>query len=277
MAQLILPSRWRKQPTVPVGINWGHPLALKLQNFTTIIHGVPFELCSRTDATFTSGVNTPQVDGRGYPAQFLELTANDTGIVTSKQTSTTTVSNTFFVEFYKTVENTTLKCIASLSTSSFRFNVDADSASAGRLRAIYDGATDGNTYVDSVLSNDTVYSVAATMAGTANSAPQLYLDGSLLSPTSSTNVVSPTTTAVSTIYYGSNVGTAELDGGVSVGAFWDKVLSDAEIQALYENPYQFLTPIRRKLYFFSAVVDTTPLIKRAYGPDGQRMNPTVRM
>ena len=286
MAGIINRRRWTTQPTRPLQVDWSHPLARGLIECGYVLGGLaPYSAVAGPVPTI-NGTGTPGIRTHGHgitvnaSPNYISLARNisASGLVASSMVRTTVES----------LSAAAILLASSGTTSTNYAGHFMDVATSGALNGNYGdnaGAGGPNRRTASSATGVVVAGVPATFAFVCRAAADwsLYKDGrNLGTPTYSgtTNVYAPGA-GLGTINF-RNAGSTYGNQTASSWAHWSRALNDDEMQALYEAPFQFLQPIRRRVWVavggtpaFSSTSDTlafasqsvTAIAGRASGAD----------
>lgn len=269
MAQF-LAQRWRRQPQGPVAVDWGNPLTRGLK--------AAFDLRTVRDLVTQTG---PSLDtastvvnwqgvGKTFPSttttQFAHrsnyaLTGPMTAFVLA---DINTLSN--YTQFISKEQNAT-------TNVAYEFRCGVGSATGSELVLVE--ATAGGEFAiwctfPSVVSAGFSGSVAFTRdSGIVNGGNRNFFangkkfSGALSYSSGSTSIGDD---GASAVIFGSRVdAVTRLDGRVYLASLWDRALSDSEIAALSENPWQLFRAPRPIIY--SLPSSTVPVLSAATAID----------
>ena len=214
------------QPKVPVGIDWSNPLTVGLlsvmvgRNANSVLNG------SRTNVGSSQVVAGFGVSAKGF---------------TSAPTIPDSLPN-------GSLKKLSVFALVRNPTDTSAHNIFADTVADGLQVRTSAGAiqlvrkTVAVSITAGTVANTETFSVAATVTGTVN---KLYKNGLFLA-SDATNPVSASTSALAVGSDGS--GGNFWSGDIGFIATFDRVLSDAEIKSLSENPWQIFQPAARAIW-----------------------------
>lgn len=269
MPVIVVPTRWKRQPTSPQKVDWRHPLADKLTEFGYVLGGIgPYSAVQptqRANYVYVSGTGTPANTKHGN-AITVSGTGNYINFNRNISAPTQVASGWVRTRVNSLSAIGILLSSASASTTNY-YGHWVQHNTAGGLVAFYgDGAgTATSNYrralVDSVVSAGEDASFAFVCRAATDWS--LYKNGANLgTPTySGTATAYATGTGNGTINYRDAV-VAYGDQSASTWAYWSRALTDAEMRALEEAPFQILVPDRRRIWV-------------AVGVGGQTLTPSV--
>jgi hypothetical protein len=254
---IILPHRWRRQPTSPVGIDWSHPLAQGLKRAYSFpwVGGYDAVIGRPAGLTGTGTVNVAIKSG----AVNLDIAANDswaslgpaedwygpfTVIWKMTMASITDPWGTVFCKFSSGTTTSQLGWGRNSNTSAyFQFS---------------SGANDNFTSAD--LSGDIGVPVIGCLVantGAAGRTISYYRNGRFVQTVSS---IAPMPTGASNLYL--SYPNAAYDGVISFEFFnyWGRAFNAQEIAAFADAPYSIARPITSRIYVPSAGTGNTPTL-----------------
>jgi hypothetical protein len=258
---LYLPQRWRRQPQIALGINWGSPLSSDLQLVYTRDVLLERKKTSSVSSRYASngGINATSA-GLGYKiggniADYVRFDTNYVLPAASPCTLEALVIGSSFPPLTTTV---------TLSTAS---NTNGDvGLGGGTVRSLlnYPGADPcnmswwaSNIDYNSAQTNiaNSLQHIVLTKAAGTNSALTItvYRNGVTIASGAGTG----TDTYVDSgpyFYLGGGHPSrgSTITGTIVKAAVYSKALSAAEVADLYVNPWQSFVPIPARQYFFSA-------------------------
>jgi hypothetical protein len=246
MPVLLLPSRWRRQPTQRPAVDWASPLAVGLEFLLEPIIGkriTPRNLANANNVTNEASAPTPD--------QFFEIASTQWGTIGG-------IGNDFIYEEF----------LLPASYLNSRFSITGEATLVAILRSTGQDAsgdssalilrtsgsaehypyTDGNIYLGSFHTSRWVNGVAPPssisaphmIAITAKSGAQEFFYN---------NVSKATGTVASTPSMLGRFGTM---GRIYYMALWSRILSRAQLTEIYCNPWQIFRPDLRRVYVTAA-------------------------
>jgi hypothetical protein len=254
MAAIILPNRLRKQPQYAAQIDWGNPLAAGLV-FCAFPLGKGFYEVISNQTTGHPGSSRARysVDGNRELA-VSHIGASAAGGQFANQTGLDRLSgaHSIFVEGSLEVNGSTQEIVKSFETGAGNgIGLRLDDVSLINNGFIY-WANNGNrtsSTSGALGTNSEQFShrIAFTNDGTNT---RLYAKG-LLNNTAATAVLPTANANRRTSMLGSN--NTQGAGSLSIALAWNRVLSLAEYQALYDNPWQIFKAPSTQIWFPTTV------------------------
>ena len=243
MSTIILPSRWKRQPSGPVGIDRSNVITNGLSSALSGASG-PYDLAKKASYALQSGVSSSATN-KGIALSFNGSTDGlaGTGFVnTSSQWTMAAWVNFGSTSGFPTVWSTATAANAYASL----LRLDNNS----RLTVYqYDSDADRNASDPATVSSGVDYFVVAAWSG---SVLYLYKNGALVASTS-VATMRGTATTIRVGQDGTTNGKNAFTGTIPFTAYWDnRALSGIEVSELSENPWQIFRKKARILYFPSA-------------------------
>lgn len=269
---LFLTDTVTQQPKLPIGIDWGNPITRDLR--MAVMPHVPVNIVDNV-CFKTARVGTFTVSGRdnemcigsgwmeyGYPASStaLEAVLFDLSVLTAVVVTRQDIPENANFAFLRSDTSsapswgvgvhggTNNGPYTKLGTYSFTPSTTGESVTRKRVVGLRGDGTTASTWFDG----------------------RLYDSGTYTPPTYSYN---GTSRCVRLTTLGLTGGQQE--NHPSLGLFWGRSLSDAEMSSISENPWQVFAPSRR--LFIPSDIIAQSYLNRMYGPDAQRVNPLIRM
>ena len=249
---ILLPQKWKRQPTVPMAVDWNHPLAQGLIEFGYALPGlVPYSAVAvGSQRPFVTGAGTQDATTNGQA-----ITVNGTGnyIDLGRNISAPTLVASGFVRTTFHGVGSMLLTTAQQSGSNYAGHYLIANAN-GALDANYgDNAGSGGqnrrtaASAAGVLVSGETFSVGFVCRGEADFA--LLKNGGNLGSLSYSGSASSYSggTARGTINF-RQPATAYGQQSSSTWAFWSRALNDGEMQALHEAPFQLLVKRQRRIW-----------------------------
>ena len=245
MPAIIIPSRWTRQPTGPVEIDWSHPLSLSIdqaflpQNGLDVVTGKLLTVTGSKISPFSAGV------GRAFGATVGVGSTDALRIASPKlnlgprcyllQYLTKTDSGRFYSRAPSGSDVATER-ISVQPTNIFRFARRGASSDVGTS----EWTTSMNVAHTAVVTND--YTTASNT--------KLFQDGQLITRNGSGTTTTATQIATDVLTLGNGgSGVFPIDGWMSLLVTWNRMLLDNEALELTRNPWQIFKPLVRRIYF----------------------------
>lgn len=263
MATLLQPARWRQQPSGPIELDKGHPLARGLV-FATIGNapGAPdlvggarsTPIGASTVDVFANGLGfyAPSNVGNGWTAKY------DTDIFQTIGTSFT-IACEFVAESFVDASH-----IVSVPYANNTFVDPKVSFCLRRLttttRIVIEIGTNPPGLQNSIFDNGIFVDTISTYVAVRNGASSSVKRNNVLLPT-----VSSTFTAGGTVGYSTANEVTMLNrsstspgygtgGGILWAYIWNRALEDDEQAAIYNAPYDFIKPLSTQRFYLPPIV-----------------------
>lgn len=257
MAQIIIPSRWTRQPQGPVQIDWGESITRGLVSYV-LASAREYDLAQNGPTSFAgaaAGTDLLQPKGNGEAFRVAYDTSAGWDAPLQKVVALNDVSHSIFARYYSRITSTSEQRLIGAgnapSSAIVRYWITTGSTTGGAYAAGFgvSGSTSGYSLVNSVLETGKIVDLASSWINGTDLWPRPFINGVPTTPSSTTDLVSIATTSLTAVRYMNDSGGRYPRGGLSVGAYWQRALSDAEQKALSENPYFFLRPISNRKIF----------------------------
>ena len=278
---ILLPQKWKRQPTLPMAVDWNHPLAQGLLEFGYALPGlVPYSaVAAGSQQPFVTGTGTQDATTNG-PAIAVSGTGNYINLGRNISAPTQVASG-----FIRTTPTATQGPL--LYTS----GMTAGGAEAGH--AIYHNGTTlaarwsdgvgtdvGNRRIAETTAAGALSGLSVSVAFVCRAATDwsLYKDGRRLSITGNSGSSNSYSPGVSngTVGY-RNQAPWYGPQQVSTWAVFARALDDGEMQALHEAPFQLLVKRQRRIWVAvsgggptSYTLDTASEVAAAYSPTASK-------
>lgn len=237
MSSLILPSRLTRQPQQAPQIDLSNPLTRGLRVVQVGAQNYPFQ-----NVNGVTSVATPAGMARKFSGASQYLTAANDFI------SPTSLTFLSIVRFDSLPASTAIMSIGAATNDRVLLYV------ANNRLALYSGAGGGFGQAiapsDVLLTTGRQYVVGGRVSAT--NSRDVWLDGVKLFSDATSIAPAPCNRAVVGAYWTSGAASLYLPGAVSLALAWDRPLSDAEMKAASDNPWQLFKAPARNMWAVAA-------------------------
>lgn len=231
---------WTSQPQVPIGIDWSNPITKGLSS--CFIPTSEVEIITGAKDVSVSTKNPDKVFQKGKA--FVTTNADTASIIFSVKGFSTAPITVFALA--SITDNTSAGEIYAYGANT---TYHTTIRKVGNVFGAVSNSNSGTPTVGSVVAElGRPYSLVVTDPYTTNSF-SLYVDGIIDgSPNTTGNRVSSSSSGIS---YAGSMYQASAARGVNLflGLSWTRILSDAEIKSISDNPWQIFLPIIRGIPF----------------------------
>jgi hypothetical protein len=257
MSALIFPDRWRRQPTTPVGIDWGHPLAQGLKHGLTGVRPLVDQVSGVGYTVAASGGVTiePHWSAQGQTLLFSSQATVQPRLSLASPwrpgASDFTVS-CWAVFLRESVDRDTMVVAVRYdSGSEFEWSLSGNwAATDNDYRPGFYIRTNngGGTFYGAYFASKRIIGVPVFVTGVRRgNTVSIYRDGVLEQETATAGTLQTATTGL-TLGSGLNNPVFNFNGYLPQFVMWSRALSQSEIRAYVEAPWQFFRPIQRRIY-----------------------------
>jgi hypothetical protein len=267
---------WKSQkPPTSSTINWGHPLSKGLVGCWLMNEGGGLKVGELTSSQ--NGVLTNATWSRTIKGISTRYANNQTDLIRCTNKSVYNLQGAFtivmlgYLTSFGTTQYENIICAKDHEGNgqrTFRYAIAGtnDTGNIGKMRFIYNIGTNTSVYSSSIISLNKWYSIALTSNQTKYN---YYLNG-VSAGTANTNITPQTSGAANyTIAFVDNV-LVEIfvkswNGDIAYVYIYNRALLPSEISQLYYDPYCFIQP-QRKVLFFGAegVIPPTGVPRRGF-------------
>lgn len=252
---ILLPQKWKRQPTVPMVVDWNHPLAQDLREFGYALPGlVPYSaVAAGSQQPFVTGAGTQDATANG-PA----ITVNGTGnyIDLGRNISAPTQVASGFVR--STYHGVATNYLAAAESGSVWVGHRLRAGASGVVEARWsDGGGQsainmrrGLTPSAILTSGEAPFSLAFVCRGATDWS--LYKNGSNQGALTYDGTASTYSAGTLNGRINFNAGGEYGQQSASTWGYWGRALNDGEMRALHEAPFQLLVKRQRRIWVGSA-------------------------
>ena len=253
MPAIIIPSRWTRQPTTPVEVDWSHPLARGLENCLLPVFALA-NFGKQGTVTGTKQSIAPWGNARG----FYTTDGVGTGdrITFAGNNPVATGKRTVLAQYlYHTTGGGSVGRIYNRSAAGTNAASEvlrirtANGLDYGR----HVGGADVSASYWAAPSIDVAHTSVVTSDGVTRANSRHYMDGALQTRLGDGATISTAQAATNVLAIGNAAnGNAGFDGKISLVVLWKTEFSAAEALELTINPWQIFKPLVRRIYFDAA-------------------------
>lgn len=235
----IMQTPWTRQPQQAVGIDWSNPITRGL--IIAENHSNP------RFAAFNSPTQKVGPSYRGAGGVATRFVSSSSQYLKQSNTSLTNYPLTFLSVFQRAsrpFDGVLIGIGAGTNRQILYVNQDniACFSGAGGTTA---QAVSASNNLGSFGPGDVRCAVGVVSAANSRS---VYLDGALVGTNSTTVSTGASNTAVIGCYWNNDAPSTYFNGDIYLSLAWNRVLSDAEVQSISQNPWQIFKPLPRRIF-----------------------------